>query len=673
MSSFFTVPRAQNKRKRVAIAEPPKKRIATTTAGGKARAAASAPRTNGGKSRNASKREKYPDHDEGGDEDDDDFEIDSDNALDSDDLEGGSGSGSDEGGGEGETAAEKRLRLAERYLENIKQDVREDYGFDAEEIDKEIIASRLEEDVAESKGKVYKTLSDKLAFDQASHAVFKTNTQAVTAVATHGGFAYVATKDLMLQKWRLQELPRDQYGGRNNDDNEKKGNKNKNRKAAPSRKQPERVRIYRGDRHKVKNKSYKGHTKDILTVAVSSDGKYVVTGGADHKIIVYESETLKPVRVFQQHRSGVTGLAFRRGTNQMYSCSRDRVVKVWSLDELAFVSSLFGHEEAVVDIAALGQERCVTVGSRDRTARYWKVVDEKQLVFRGGAKDRKPVPGGLVDPRSQAQEGSIDRVAMLDDELFVTGGDSGTLTLWSIQKKNPLFVIPRSHGVEKKLDVGQVSAERNPDLERAVPAPQPRWITALKAVPFSDLVISGSWDGFVRVWRLSEDKRRLEAVGTLGGPLVSSSDSQITNGGKGVNGVADLESSFEGLSERNPESKEPTPAGAASTPTLINPAASQASSQSKPQQLPPKKSTNHPNGFEIRGVINDLSVFERGNRGRDGLCVVAAVAKEHRFGRWMKNMPGAKNGGCVFEIPRIPREKPGVANGDGGDDDDEEE
>lgn len=47
---------------------------------------------------------------------------------------------------EDETAAERRLRLAERYLENIKEQVQEE-GFDAEEVDKEIIASRLKEDV----------------------------------------------------------------------------------------------------------------------------------------------------------------------------------------------------------------------------------------------------------------------------------------------------------------------------------------------------------------------------------------------------------------------------------------------------------------------------------------------------------------------------------------------
>ena len=45
-----------------------------------------------------------------------------------------------------ETGAERRLRLAEQYLENIKGEV-DEVGFDAEEIDKDLIAERLQEDV----------------------------------------------------------------------------------------------------------------------------------------------------------------------------------------------------------------------------------------------------------------------------------------------------------------------------------------------------------------------------------------------------------------------------------------------------------------------------------------------------------------------------------------------
>ena len=46
---------------------------------------------------------------------------------------------------DGETAAERRLRLAEQYLKNIKSEV-DEAGFDAEDIDRDLIAERLQED-----------------------------------------------------------------------------------------------------------------------------------------------------------------------------------------------------------------------------------------------------------------------------------------------------------------------------------------------------------------------------------------------------------------------------------------------------------------------------------------------------------------------------------------------
>jgi ribosomal RNA-processing protein 9 len=312
----------------------------------------------------------------------------------------------------------------------------------------------------------------------------------------------------------------------------------------------------------------------------------VVTGGKDKKIVVWDASTLKPLRVFNQHRDAVTGLAFRRGTNQLYSSSKDRTIKVWSLDELAYIETLFGHQDQVVDVAALAQERCISVGARDRTARLWKVVEETQLVFRGGGGEKKSKHGNPLKP----QEGSIDRVAMIDEEMFVTGSDNGSLSLWAIHKKKPVFTLSLCHGEDPPMKPEEASAEVNPDPS-IVPQPQPRWITALATIPYSDVILSGSWDGSVRVWRVSDDKKKIERVGVVG-----------PSGGH-MNGNVDSE-------KRDIQ-----------TSSIV------------------------------RGVINDISIFERGDRGKDGVCVIVAVGVEHRLGGWLDQVEG-KNGSVVFEIPR---------------------
>lgn len=121
MSSFFTVPASQRKRKRDDRAAPP----ATKKRGVDAK-------NDGGKAQRPREREESI---SGSDMDDDEI-----NSV-------ISGEGSESDSDDGETAADRRLKLAERYLDNVREDVVDEVGFDAEEIDRDLIAERLKEDV----------------------------------------------------------------------------------------------------------------------------------------------------------------------------------------------------------------------------------------------------------------------------------------------------------------------------------------------------------------------------------------------------------------------------------------------------------------------------------------------------------------------------------------------
>lgn len=376
------------------------------------------------------------------------------------------------------------------------------------------------------------------------------------------------------------------------------------KKSSFTRRRPKQVAYAKGNKNKARDTTYQGHVDQILTVAASADGKFVATGGRDRRLIIWNAADLMPLRVFTQHRDSVTGLAFRRGTNQLYSSAKDRTIKTWSLDELAYVETLFGHQDEVVDVAALAQERCISVGARDRTARLWKVVEETQLVFRGGGGEKKSKFPNSIQAYA---EGSIDRVAMIDEETFVTGSDNGSISLWTLHKKKPVFTFPLAHGLDPPLRPDEASAEQHPDP--VVPSPpQPRWITALATIPYSDVILSGSWDGQVRAWKVSDDKRRIEALGPVGASRTPPSQ---------INGVVNHTNGNE----------DPIRTTLPDT----------AQKESEQQPL-------------IGGVINGLSVFERGDRGKDGICIVAAVGTEHRLGRW-KKVKG-KNGAVVFEVAR---------------------
>ncbi|KAL8831062.1 MAG: hypothetical protein Q9191_001074 [Dirinaria sp. TL-2023a] len=563
MSSFFTLPASQRKRKREDVSAPPITKKRSTTARGNAK----------GPQRAGAQR---PQRDE------------SISSSGSEDDTGRASKGQEEdiissdSGSEDETAAERRLRLAEQYLENIKGEV-DEAGFDAEQIDRDLIAERLQEDVADTKGRLYRHIVTDLAFPQATKTQFRISTDTITSIAVCPPFAYTVSKNISLIKWELP-TPSPSHA-------EAKQRKPPKRTNPPKVRRPTRLLSTRGNKSKAGDSAFMHHTASILAIAASGSGKFVATGGADKRLIIWSAEDLTPLRVFTQHRDAITSVAFRRGTNQLYSASKDRTIKTWSLDDLAYVETLFGHQDEVVDVAALAKEQCVSVGARDRTARLWKVVEETQLVFRGGGGRVSEKNRGSGQAVASFAEGSIDRVALVDEEMFVTGSDNGSLSLWTLHKKKPVFTVPVAHGLDPPLKPEEAFAEETPDQE--VPGePQPRWITALATVPYSDLILSGSWDGNVRVWRVSGDKRRIEAMGAVG--VVA----QINE-------------------------------------TVENPA-----------------NEGDPDG-PIRGVMNDIGVFERGDRGMHGICIVIATGREHRLGRWIK--VEGKNGAMVLEVPKIVR------------------
>lgn len=78
-----------------------------------------------------------------------------------------------------------------------------------------------------------------------------------------------------------------------------------------------------------------------MCIALSSDLKFLAVSDQSHKIFIYDPTTLKKIHTFEGHREIVTGLVFRRDSHQMFSCSNDRSVKVWSLDEMVYVETLW--------------------------------------------------------------------------------------------------------------------------------------------------------------------------------------------------------------------------------------------------------------------------------------------------------------------------------------------
>lgn len=365
-----------------------------------------------------------------------------------------------------ESAADKRRRLAKQYLQNLKDEEEGDY--DAQDVDNDLLARRLQEDVAENKGHVYKFYADKVLrqLDDVARTTARVGLRNLTGVAVRYPDVYTVAKDMELVKWR--------YG-----------------RGKPVRVRHSKGGLRHGERH---------HTAAINCVAVLPDGKYVVTGGADARLIIWAAESLACLKVLDT-RAAVNAVAFRRGSDQLYAACADLRIRTFSVSQHAQLEILYGHQDNITDIAALARETCVLVGLRDKTAMFWKIAEELRLTFRGGDADRRR----RTDEPFFA-EGSIDVVSMVDELHFVTGLDNGSVALWSLSKKKPLHTQRCAHGLLPAHTPAEASAESSAPLAREqVAPPQPYWITAVHAVPYLDVFVTGSYCGEVRLWRIDRD------------------------------------------------------------------------------------------------------------------------------------------------------------------------
>ncbi|KAI9315601.1 WD40-repeat-containing domain protein [Dichotomocladium elegans] len=384
------------------------------------------------------------------------------------------GSGSDSESSEEEieeTAAEKRVRLAKAYLDKIQAGLEEQYdGFDAADLDRDLISERLRKDEDEMEGRMHRFVADQVdvtAIDGDKVQSRRGHQLPVTAIALaeNGSVFYTASKDCSIIKWDVKTL--------------------------------KKLHVFPGGRKGVED--FVGHTDHILCLAISSDNQYLASGGRDKIINIWSVKDNTHVVAFKQHKDTVSGLAFRKGKNQLYSASWDRTVKVWNVDERGYVETLFGHQDQIADIDTLIRERCVTVGSRDKTARMWKIVEESQLVYRGGIQSKQKIENG----RPLYTEGSLDCIAQVEESIFITGGDSGVISLWDINRKKPIFSQTEAHGINT------THSESEGDINT------PFWITAVASLRYSDLFVSGSWDGFVRFWKISKDKKNFVEIGKI--------------------------------------------------------------------------------------------------------------------------------------------------------------
>ncbi|CAN6282137.1 unnamed protein product [Urochloa humidicola] len=371
---------------------------------------------------------------------------------------------------DGETAQEKKNRMAKEFLKKLEDAARKegDEDDDEDEARGSLVAEILQKSQLEKSGRKRRELAERVLPPEPSDGfkVIVKHRQPVTAVTlskdSDKGFS--ASKDGVILHWDVETGKSEKY-------------------LWPS----ENVLIS----HHAKPPVSAKRSKHVLALAVSSDGRYLASGGLDRHIHLWDARSREHIQAFSGHRGPVSCLAFGPDSSELFSGSFDRSIMQWNAEDRTYMNCLYGHQNEILTMDSFSKDRLLTV-ARDRTMHLWKIPEESQLVFRAPA------------------AASLECCSFIDDKEFLSGSDDGSIELWSIMRKKPTFIVrnahpsldcddqelPKENGIHKPENVSMVQS----------------WVSAVATRKGSDLAASGAGNGLVRLWAIEPDSKGIRPL-----------------------------------------------------------------------------------------------------------------------------------------------------------------
>ena len=166
-----------------------------------------------------------------------------------------------------------------------------------------------------------------------------------------------------------------------------------------------------------------GHDSWVESLAISPDGRILVSGGYDNTIKVWglggdtsSSEYGKLIRTLLGHGSTVYGLSFTPNGQLLVSGSDDNTIKIWDWQSGELIRTLTGRFAKVQAVAISPDGQTLVSGNDDRTVKIWHLAtgELRETLTGHGTK----VATVAISP---------------DGEKIVSGGEDRTVKIWDLK------------------------------------------------------------------------------------------------------------------------------------------------------------------------------------------------------------------------------------------------
>lgn len=140
----------------------------------------------------------------------------------------------------------------------------------------------------------------------------------------------------------------------------------------------------------------KAHEKDINSLDVSPNDRFLASGSQDRTAKVYEIEySTSPVRgsfkligTCKGHKRGVWCVKFGRHEKVLATASGDKTVKLWSLGDFTCIKTFEGHANSVLRVDFLSEGQQLVSSGSDGLVKIWNVRTEECVTTMDNHEDK---------------------------------------------------------------------------------------------------------------------------------------------------------------------------------------------------------------------------------------------------------------------------------------------
>ncbi len=270
----------------------------------------------------------------------------------------------------------------------------------------------------------------------------------------------------------------------------------------------------------------RGHSALVTSVALTSNGRYAVSGSVDKTLRVWDIETGEELHTLRGHRDAIRAVAVISDDRLAVSVSADEMIKVWDLESGAEIEDLESvTRDALCErnsnrlMLIYGKVNVITPDGRfSIDARNQQFSRESYKKY--GALKICDLKRGVELGTVRVQE-EISAIALTPDSRFaLIGTYSGVLRIWNLDKLEETRVMM---GHSSRIDVIKVT----PDGRRAVTGSFDStvcvWdlktenepivvdkhkdrVTSVAIAPNGQYAVTASYDRTLKVWDLPSGK-----------------------------------------------------------------------------------------------------------------------------------------------------------------------